>query len=74
MLVKICVRAECRPAEAGLSTHGEFADAASSVGSTGRSASQTATARSAPRMPTCTWLLKVLLRHATYFSFSSTRR
>ena len=26
----------------------------------------TATARSAPRMPTCTWLLKVLLRHATY--------
>ncbi len=73
MRVKISVRAECRPARRA-SAHGEFAEAASSTGSTGRSASHTATARSAPRMPTWTWLLKVLLRHATYFSFSSTSR
>ena len=26
-----------------------------------------------PRMPTCTWLLKVLLRHATYWSSPSTQ-
>ena len=57
-----------------LSTNGELADAASSTGNTGRSASHTATARSAPRMPTCTWLLNVLLRHATYWSSPSTSR
>ena len=46
---------------------------ASSTGSTGRRRSHARTARSAPRTPTCTCRLKVLLRQATYFSPSSTR-
>jgi hypothetical protein len=73
MRVKISVRAECSPVNV-FSANGEFADAASSTGRTGRIASVTATARSGPRMPTCTWLLKVLLRHATYWSSPSTSR
>ena len=72
LLVKICERTDCRP-ESRPSRNTEFADSASSSGRTGRSRSHTATARSAPRTPTCTWRLKVLLRQATYLRPSSTR-
>ena len=72
-LVKVCVRPECSP-ESRPSTYGEFALIASSSGSTGRRRSQTRTARSAPCTPTWTWTENVLLRHATYFSPSPTRR
>ena len=63
--VKVCVRAECRPASRP-SRNGELAETASSSGSTGRSRSQTRTARSMSRTPTWTCRLKVLLRQATY--------
>ena len=53
MRVKISVRTECRPVSRP-SRNGEFADTASSAGSTPRRWSQTATARSAPRTPTWT--------------------
>ena len=73
LLVKICVRALCSP-ESRPSRNGELAEIASSSGSTGRSRSQTSTARSAPRIPTWTCSENVLLRQATYLSPSSTRR
>ena len=50
LLVKIWVRALCSP-ESRPSRNGEFAEIASSSGSTGRSRSHTSTARSAPRTP-----------------------
>src|SRR5665648_167203 len=56
------------------SMNGELADRASRCGRYVRSASQTATARSQPRTPTCTCAAQVLLRQATYLSLSSTRR
>ena len=65
LLVKLCVRAECRPLSRP-SRYGELAEIASSSGSTGRSRSQTRTARSMSWTPTCTCRLKVLLRQATY--------
>ena len=71
--VNVCVRAECRP-ESRPSMYGEFALIASSVGSTGRSRSQTLIARSPPWMPTWTCSANVLLRRATYCSPSWTRR
>ena len=71
--MKICVRAEWSP-EWRPSRKGEFAEIASSSGITGRSRSQTRTARSAPLTPTCTCRLNVLFRQATYWSRSSTRR
>jgi hypothetical protein len=71
--VKICERAEWSP-EWRPSRNGEFAEIASSSGITGLSRSHTRTARSAPRTPTCTCTLKVLFRHATYWSESCTRR
>src|SRR3954452_15417394 len=64
LFVKIWVREECRP-ESWPSRKGELADTASSSGSTGRSRSHTAIARSAPWTPTCTWTDQVLLRRAT---------
>ena len=73
LLVKLCVRAEWSPVSRP-SRKGEFAETASSSGSTGRSRSQTRTARSMSRTPTWTCRLKVLLRQATYFRPSSTRR
>ncbi len=73
LLVKICVRTDCRP-ESRPSRKIELAEIASSSGRIGRSRSQTAIARSAPRTPTWTCRLKVLLRQATYFRPSSTRR
>ena len=51
LLVKICERTLCRPTSRP-SRNGEFAEIASSDGSTGRRRSHTRTARSAPRMPT----------------------
>ena len=62
--VKICVRVDCRWVWRP-SSHGELHDAARSSGRTERSALVTAIARSAPRMPVCTWMPKVLLRQAT---------
>ena len=47
--MKICVRTECRPVLT-FSTNGELAESASSSGRYVRSASQTATARSGPRI------------------------
>jgi hypothetical protein len=73
LLVKICDRTVWRP-EWRPSRKGEFADSASNQGSTGRSRSQTLTARSAPRTPMWTWSEKVLLRQATYCRPSATRR
>ena len=66
-------RADWRP-ESRPSRKGEFADSASSSGSTARRRSHTTTARSAPRTPTCTCALNVLFRHATYWRSRSTRR
>ena len=63
MRVKIWVRVE-RRCVMRPSSHGELADTASSSGMTVRSAFITAIARSASRMPTCTWIPNVLLRHA----------
>ena len=63
-LVKIWVRVERRCVNRP-SSHGELPDSASSSGSTVRSAWCTAIARSASRMPTWTWIPKVLLRQAT---------
>ena len=63
MRVKICVRVErrwvIRP-----SSHGEVQDSASNSGTYERIALLTAIARSAPRIPTCTCIPNVLLRHA----------
>jgi hypothetical protein len=63
MRVKIWVRVE-RRCVMRPSSQGELAETASSSGITVRSAFITATARSASRMPTCTWMPKVLLRQA----------
>jgi hypothetical protein len=62
--VKICVRAEWRPVFT-FSTNGELVESASSSGRKLRIAATTATARSAPRMPTCTCSPKVLFRQTT---------
>ena len=71
--MKIWLRAEWSP-EWRPSRNGEFAEIASSSGITARRRSHTRIARSAPFTPTCTCTLKVLLRHATYWSDSCTRR
>src|SRR5450756_1395868 len=69
MRTKVCVRAECSWVHTP-SMNGELADRASRCGRYVRSASQTATARSQPRTPTCTCAAQVLLRQATYLSLS----
>ncbi len=70
--VKISVRTEASPVSRP-SRKGEFADRASSGGRIPRRWSQTAIARSAPRIPTWTWALHVLLRCATQRSSSRSR-
>ena len=50
------------------------ADRAVAVCNAFRNALQTATARSAPRMPTCAWMPKLLLRQTTYWRISLFRR
>ena len=62
--MKICVRAEWSPVSTP-SWNGELADTASSSGSQLRSAAVTRTARSAPRIATCVWIPKELLRQTT---------
>ncbi len=62
--VKISVRTVARPVSRR-SRKGELAEAASSAGSSSRTRSQTAIARSAPLTPTWMWRLQVLLRWAT---------
>ena len=71
--MNICDRAECSPLSIA-SMKGDEAEMASSAGSTGRSRSQVRTARSPPLTPTWTCSENVLLRLATHWSPSATRR
>ena len=64
MRVKISVRAEWSPLFTP-STIGELTDRASRCGRNARRPSCTATARSAPRIPTWTWKPNVLFRQTT---------
>ena len=63
-----------QPEEAYGPHYEAWAASGSSSGSTLRSPSQTAIARSAPRTATCTWRPNVLLRQTTYRRSSSLRR